>query len=47
MRNWKLMTCLVLALSIVIAAVAEPIGQRGQRGQRGPASVDEEEVLHR
>ena len=45
MRNWKLMTCLVLALSLVIAAVAEPIGQRGQRGQRGPASVDEEEIL--
>ena len=45
MRNWKLMTCLVLALSIVIAAVAEPVVQRGQRGQRGPASVDEEEVL--
>lgn len=42
MRNWKLMTCLVLALSLVIAAVAEPIGQRGQRG---PASVDEEEIL--
>jgi len=42
MRNWKLMTCLILALSIVMAAVAEPIVQRGQRG---PASLDEEEIL--
>lgn len=42
MRNWKLMTCLILTLSIVMAAVAEPIVQRGQRG---PASLDEEEIL--
>lgn len=42
MRNWKLMTCLAVSLSIVTAAVAEPISQRGRRG---PATLDDEEIL--
>ncbi len=45
MRNWKLMTCLAVALFIVTATVAEPTVQRGRGGGRGAATLDEEDIL--
>jgi len=50
MRNWKLMTCLAVALFVFTATVAESAMQPGQRGggrggRRGPATLDAEEIL--